>query len=91
MDQYPKFQTAESLVKKYFPDISTEEVEYILWEKTSFPCLFSANPLEELEAQIGIFKAATENDKDVCVGCSAILDTELLNVGLCPKCYEIFE
>lgn len=36
------------LVKKYFPDVSDEEADFILWEKTAFP----VGGLEVVEKQL---------------------------------------
>jgi len=42
------------LVKKYFPNASDEEADFILWEKTSFPM----GGLKEVEEQL---KALSSN------------------------------
>ncbi len=39
-------KTFEEIVKEYFPDATDDEVEYILWEKTGFPCFFETADIE---------------------------------------------
>lgn len=44
--------TWRDLVRKYFPDTSNEEADFILWEKTSFPL----GDLEQIEEQLKQYK-----------------------------------
>ena len=47
--------TWNDLVRKYFPDADDETCDFILWEKTAFPCADA----EHVEKQI---KELSEND-----------------------------
>lgn len=37
---------AYNIVREYFPDASDEEVDFILWEHTGYPCFFNSNDIE---------------------------------------------
>lgn len=57
--------TFKDAVLEYFPDASEEEVEFILWEKTGFPCFWDipkdGNTEEEcLRKQLLEFKESLE-------------------------------
>lgn len=39
--------TWNDLVRKYIPSASDDECEYILWNRTAFPCTFDKDLIEE--------------------------------------------
>ena len=38
--------TFSELVREYFPNATQDEVDYILWEYTGFPCFWETNDTE---------------------------------------------
>jgi hypothetical protein len=58
-----------ALIHQYFPDADDATVQYILWNKTGWPCFFQSGILS-LEGQLEAYKAALDMGMDVCEYCS---------------------
>jgi hypothetical protein len=59
------------LVEKYFPLVSKEEANSLLWEKTAFP--FDSSVIEE---QLKKYTEACKNGKNICYKCGDFCDKE---------------
>lgn len=45
-------KTFLDIASEYFPDASKDELDYILWEYTGFPCFFHGDTETELRKQL---------------------------------------
>src|SRR3990167_3285833 len=52
--------TYQGMVRRYFPNASDDEVEFILWEKTGFPCFWRGDPVRCLAQQLRRFKESLD-------------------------------
>jgi len=69
--------TAGDIVREYFPDATDDECEFILWEKTGYPCFWNipedgSTPEECFRHQLGRFKLARDTGRKLCSICGAI-------------------
>ena len=50
-------KTLGDIVREYFPDADNDTINYILWEKTGFPCFWETDDAEAcLRKQLQEFK-----------------------------------
>lgn len=45
------------VAKKHFPNLSEDEIWYVIWNETGYPGFFHNNPKEEFEKQLKEFQA----------------------------------
>lgn len=54
-------RTFGKIVREYFPDANNDEVDFILWEKTGYPCFWETDDVEAcLRKQLQEFKEVIE-------------------------------
>jgi len=66
MNPHPKTKdkTFGEVVREYFPNASDDEVGFILWEKTGYPCFWETDNTETcLRKQLREFKEEVEDAK----------------------------
>lgn len=73
------------VAREYFPDASDDELNFILWEKTGFPCFFE-DGLNSLREQLATYKRAFELGRDVCYGCGKIRFRSQIKFLICKYC-----
>lgn len=76
--------TGIEAVRRYFPDATDEQAEFILWNKTGFPA-FLERGVGSLLNQIKRLKIALSWHLDCCYGCGNIQKTDGM---LCYLCRE---
>jgi len=47
---------ARDIVLEYFPNANDDEIEWILWEETGYPCFWDGEPEESLRKQLQEYK-----------------------------------
>jgi len=68
---------AHAIIKEYFPDATSDECEFIAWEKTGYPCFWNIpedgnTPEECFRYQVNRVKLARDTGRQVCWFCGAI-------------------
>lgn len=63
-----KNKTLGDIVKEYFPDAAPDFIEYMVWERTGYPCFWDipssgSTPEECFRKQLLEFKAEIESKK----------------------------
>jgi hypothetical protein len=61
-----------ALVRDYFPDATDADVEFILWEKTGWPCFFRGDPVVCIREQLRKYRDARAWGLDTCYGCGEV-------------------
>ena len=74
--------TAGEIVREYFPNATDQEVEFILNEKTGWPCFF-VDGENSLREQLAKFKRATDLGRDVCYCCGKIRTSGQMRFEMC--------
>ena len=59
-------KTFGEVVREYFPEATNADIDYILWEKTGFPCFWKTEDTEAcLREQLAEFKAEIEVKENI--------------------------
>lgn len=77
--------TGLELVRKYFPDATDEQCDYILWKKTGYPSFFVGDPEEYFGRQLEKYRVAVKLGFDVCAGCGRIKHDVDFTCGDCNR------
>ena len=84
--QREKAMTGIELVRKFFPEATDAECDFILWEKTGFPSFFDPDigAEEHFSRQLEKYRVAVKLGYDVCAACGMIKhDVKLITCGDC--------
>ena len=78
--------TGIELVRQYFPNVSEEMADHILWNRTGFPSFFPGgeNPEKYFGNQLAEYKKLVDAGKPVCDLCNS----EAIIKKLCQNCYN---
>jgi hypothetical protein len=62
-------ETIADVVRRYFPDATSEQVDHILWNHTGFPAFFVGDPITALRSQLCAFATLgpSREDDDGCL------------------------
>ena len=74
-------------VKQYFPNISDDEADFILWNKTAFPFC----DIGDLKSHLDIYSRAVKLGKDVCSDCGKIRMYKHMKYEFCCRCQQRVE
>lgn len=79
--------TTYDLVRRFFPESTDEECEFLLWETTAFPMASVLTIARQLKSN----KKAVDNKMSACFRCGTHFDNEGM-IGfydICPKCESL--
>lgn len=74
------------IVREYFPDIDDDQIEYIVWNRTGYPCFWKGDPEESLRESLAEYKVVVDKGIHPCTFCN----NEAFVDDLCKVCYDVF-
>lgn len=80
-------KTMLEVVREYFPEVSPEDADTILWSRTGFPAFWNGDDPETcLREQLKAYADAVGQGKDICYGCGKMFTPSAEGDDFCGAC-----